>query len=339
MHNEAPHVATIRKLYAEDPDTSHYKTSGQAATIENGWPIPVITAVDKSPETAAEIAAWPKLRDREGVQKYLEWNARETGNDYVKVMNESGTPIGLQLDQPSSELLRIIVDESKQRGFLVVAHSMCVKDTLQVLEAGVDGLTHTICDRPPTDELVAAYKKNNAWCNPTLATIGSLTAEGRELQEKFAHDERVKGLLGEGQSEKMCSCFEMGRGHSKVEYAYESVRRFKQAGVDVIAGSDAAGPLPGIAYGISLHHELTLYVDKCGFTPREAIESATIVPARRFRWDDRGRLAPGLRADLVLVEGDPLEDIDKLLNLRGVWRDGVLCSVYKDVLGEGVGVN
>ena len=67
-------------------------------------------------------------------------------------------------------------------------------------------------------------------------------------------------------------------------------------------------------------------------TPEEALRSATSVTARRFRFSDRGRLAEGLKADLLLVEGNPLADIDATLNLRGVWRDGTLCSVYEGKL-------
>lgn len=69
-------------------------------------------------------------------------------------------------------------------------------------------------------------------------------------------------------------------------------------------------------------------MNRCGFTPEEALKSATVVTAHRFGYPDRGRIAEGLKADLVLVEGNPLVDIDNTLNLRGVWRDGQLASYY-----------
>jgi imidazolonepropionase-like amidohydrolase len=75
-----------------------------------------------------------------------------------------------------------------------------------------------------------------------------------------------------------------------------------------------------------------LFVDKCGFTPLEALKTATSVVAKCFRFHDRGRIAEGLRADLVLVEGNPLADIDDSLNLRGVWREGVLTAHYEGKL-------
>lgn len=83
-----------------------------------------------------------------------------------------------------------------------------------------------------------------------------------------------------------------------------------------------------------MHQELYVFVHKVGMTPEEALRSATSVAAKRFKFDDRGRLAEGLNADLLLVEGNPLEDIDATLNIRGVWRDGNLCSVHAGMMEE-----
>lgn len=233
MQNELANVQKLKKQ-TQEPDTASYKTAGQAATIEKGWPIPVITAFDSSPETLAEIATWPKLTDKASVVEYLEWNKREMQPDYIKLMHESGTSMGMTLSKPTVELQKTVIEEAKKRGYLVVAHALCLQDALEVLEAGVNGMTHTICDQPPTDELIEAYKKNNAWVNPTLAAIGSLTTEGKEDQERFAHDERVKALLDEEARGRMCHCMSMAAKHGKAEYAYESVRKLKGAGIDVL---------------------------------------------------------------------------------------------------------
>jgi imidazolonepropionase-like amidohydrolase len=233
MHNELSNVRKLKKQSLE-PDTASYKTAGQAATIENGWPIPVILAHDKRPETAAEIAKWPKLSNHENVVEYLEWTTREMQPDYIKLMHESGTMMGRQLSYPTVDLQRTIVDEAKKRGYLTVAHATSLQDTLDVLDAGVNGLTHTFCDKPPTQEVVDAYKKNNAWLNPTLAAIGSLTTEGKDLQHKFAHDPRVSGLIDDDRVGNMCQCMAFAVEHGKIEYAYESVKVLKKAGVDIL---------------------------------------------------------------------------------------------------------
>ncbi len=72
-----------------------------------------------------------------------------------------------------------------------------------------------------------------------------------------------------------------------------------------------------------MHHELQLLVE-AGLTPVEALRCATSKTAKRFGLSDRGAIKGGMRADLVMVEGDPTRNISDTLNIRGVWRRGVL---------------
>lgn len=92
-----------------------------------------------------------------------------------------------------------------------------------------------------------------------------------------------------------------------------------QAGAPVLAGTDA--PASGTTYGASLHGELALLV-KAGQAPLQTLAAAASAPARAFHLDDRGRIRPGLRADLVLVEGDPTQDILATRNIVAIWKRG-----------------
>ena len=91
-------------------------------------------------------------------------------------------------------------------------------------------------------------------------------------------------------------------------------------GVTVLAGTDEHNP--GTAPGASLHGELAFLVDG-GMTPVQALRAATSAPADAFSWRDRGRIAAGMRADMLLVEGDPTADISATRNIRGVWKSGI----------------
>jgi hypothetical protein len=71
-----------------------------------------------------------------------------------------------------------------------------------------------------------------------------------------------------------------------------------------------------------MHGELALLV-QAGLTPAEALEAATANPAKSFRLNDRGEIAPGKRADLLLVKGDPGADITATRNIVGIWKAGV----------------
>jgi imidazolonepropionase-like amidohydrolase len=72
-----------------------------------------------------------------------------------------------------------------------------------------------------------------------------------------------------------------------------------------------------------MHGEVSWLV-KDGLTPLEALRAATSAPARAFRLADRGRIRPGLRADLLLVEGDPTRDILQTRAIAAVWKRGLL---------------
>jgi imidazolonepropionase-like amidohydrolase len=89
--------------------------------------------------------------------------------------------------------------------------------------------------------------------------------------------------------------------------------------VTLLAGSDASNP--ATAHGASLHRELELLVT-AGLRETEALAAATSVPAERFRLSDRDRIAVGLQADLVLVEGNPMKDITVTRSIVAIWRQG-----------------
>jgi imidazolonepropionase-like amidohydrolase len=91
-----------------------------------------------------------------------------------------------------------------------------------------------------------------------------------------------------------------------------------RAGVPVVLGTDLVVP------GHSIHRELELAV-AAGLTPMQALQAATVVPARAMRLaDDAGTIAPRRRADLVVLDGDPLADIRHVRRVRWVVRGGRL---------------
>jgi len=92
------------------------------------------------------------------------------------------------------------------------------------------------------------------------------------------------------------------------------------AHVRILAGTDAGNP--GTAPGVSLHGELE-YLVKAGLTAEQALTAVTSVPASTFHLTDRGRIASGLRADLVLVNGDPTADITATRDIVEVWKAGI----------------
>ena len=112
-----------------------------------------------------------------------------------------------------------------------------------------------------------------------------------------------------------------------VHYAHarRAVSAFHRAGITILAGTDSyQGPAAPaqIQHGEAFHDELRLLVE-AGLTPVETLRSATVLPAEYFGFTDRGVIEAGCRADLLLVDGDPTQDIAATRAIRSVWVAGV----------------
>src|SRR5262249_6952392 len=137
----------------------------------------------------------------------------------------------------------------------------------------------------------------------------------------LADDARFNAFLSRQELAMMKQGFPRRPGSPTLSYAYAqaAVKQLHDAGVPILAGTDAGNP--GTAHGAALHRELELLVN-AGLSPTEALASATSVPATTFGLRDRGRIATGLRADLLLVAGDPTTDITATRDIVGVWKQG-----------------
>lgn len=243
------------------------------------------------------------------------------GADYIKVMIEDGAVLKSPgLPQMSAETLAAAVQEAHRLGKQVVAHALTLDATQQAVDAGVDGLAHLFIDRPHTPEIVAAIADAGMFVTPCLVINAALLGHSGAA---FAADERVRGKLSPEWFATLSGTFS-SYPEGDLDHVLASVAALRDAGVDVLVGTDAhehSGPIGGHAHGASVHHELQLLV-RAGFTPVEALRAATTVTARRFGLSDRGTIAPGARADLVLVDGDPTTDISATLSIKDIWRRG-----------------
>ncbi|WP_331769298.1 amidohydrolase family protein (plasmid) [Embleya sp. NBC_00888] len=242
------------------------------------------------------------------------------GSDYIKFMIDDGSVEGHpglpMLDQAT---LNAGVAAARKHGALTVAHVLTIDATRMAVEAGIDGLVHLFVE-PPTDEIISMIKDAEVFVVPCTVLNASLMGI---TGDQLADDPRVASRLGTDWDATLRSCF----GHypqGKLQDVLDSVRALADAGVDLLVGTDVSVPMPflgGLAHGASVHQELQHLV-QAGLTPAAALRAATATTARRFNLSDRGRIAEGLRADLLLVDGDPTTTITDTLNTRAVWRRG-----------------
>lgn len=306
MHGDAGRLAALRAQRGSTDNAAQADlwAAGFAITApgghgtQYGFPVPVV-------EADTDVDAFIGARVDEGA-------------DFIKLIIEDLSAYGLPRRLPtlSPDQVRRVVAAAHARDRLAVAHVAKLDDARVAIEAGADGLVHVFTDEVADEAFVAAMRARGAFVVPTLAVVASMAGSGEG--KALAADARIAPLLTGEQAGTLGSDFGPANP-ARLQRALDSVRRLHAAGVDVLAGSDA--PNPGTAQGASLHHELALLV-RAGLTPAQALAAATSVPARRFGMDDRGRIAPGLRADLVLVDGDPLADIAATRAIDAIWKNG-----------------
>lgn len=245
------------------------------------------------------------------------------GSDYIKLIIEDMSAYSATNRIPtiSAAQAQAAIAAAHKAGKLAVVHVSRLRDGKTAIDAGADGLVH-IFGEPRDPAFVAAAKQRKAFVVPTLSVLATMaqTGEGRALGE----DARLKPWLAAAQADSLKATF--GAAVPKpaiLNDAIANVRALHAAGVDILAGTDAGNP--GTAHGASMHGELELLV-RAGLTPGEALAAATSVPARRFKLADRGRIAAGQRADLLLVDGDPTRDILATRAIVTVWKNGYVVA-------------
>ena len=287
-----------------DLDQADLRSAGTLATApgghgtEYGITIPTLTS-------PAEAQAWVDARVAEG-------------SDYIKIVVDDASAYGGHRPTLSMETVKALVDAAHRRGKLAVVHIGKQQDARAVIETGADGLAHLFADSAPEPDFGKFAAAHHVFIVPTLTVLDSVS--GTPSGESLTTDARLAPYLTGEDATNLKRAFPKFPTALNEKYAEETIAQLKAAGVPVLAGTDA--PNPGTSHGASIHRELELLV-RSGLTPLEALQSATSVPATSFHLDDRGVIAPGKRADLLLVKGNPTQDILATRDIVSVWKLGV----------------
>lgn len=272
----------------------------------------------------------PTITSPDSAQAFVDARIAE-GSEWIKIVHEDGHTFGQTIPTLSRETMRAVIAAAHRRGKLAVVHISDAAGAKAAMEEGADGLVHLFIDRAPDADFARITAGRRGFVVPTLVVLASMTGTGGGAT--LADDARLAPYLLPDRVLALRQGFPIRAGVAAptLAAANETVRQLRAAGVPILAGSDA--PNPGTAYGAALHRELELLV-AAGLTPVEALRAATSAPATAFRLADRGRIAAGLRADLLLVEGDPTRDITATRAISGIWKGGV--PVDRQVLARQV---
>jgi imidazolonepropionase-like amidohydrolase len=286
-------------------DLADLRTAGTGITVPRGHP----TQMGGPP--------FPTLGPSDDVRGFVDARIAE-GGDYIKVIYEHAFPTLTKLQ------LEDVVAAAHRRNKLVVVHVTTQRDARDAIAAGADGLAHIFADSVPETDFAKFAAEHHVFVIPTLSVVEAIT----ETSSKpwWQDQPKVSPFITPSMRGNLERKFPSGfRANLKLANAVAAVSALRLAGVSILAGTDA--PAPGLAHGLSLHHELELLV-RSGLTPLEALAAATSESARAFGFHDRGRIAAGTRADLVLINDDPTVNITATRDIVGVWKLGVRFSRY-----------
>jgi len=236
------------------------------------------------------------------------------GVDFIKITasgGSTGTSIG---PRPSFDVdeLTAICAEAHKFGKHVAAHCVNSKAMEYALEAGVDTLIHAVHTDPDgtpnyRPDITERIAKQGVFVNPTLH-------QARERLWQLEEKRETEGLILEEQAQ-------LDKGKRSQEDRWGHVARMREGGVTIVCGSDAAWANYKMG---RFQAEVDAHVG-IGMSPIEAIVSATKDSARSC-WTDEtvGTLEPGKQADVLVVDGDPSQDVNALWNVADVFLGGEL---------------
>ncbi len=263
--------------------------------------------------------AIPTISSPDSAQVFVDARIAE-GSDFIKIVYDDGAAYGTKIPTITPATLRAVIAAAHVRGKLAVVHVGQAAFAREAIEAGADGLVHLFTDRAAAADFGTLAASRKAFVIPTLTVLTSIT--GKPGAGDLFADSVLTPFLSLAGRGTIRSAFPFPQGATgrSLEPGRGAVKQLLAAGVPILAGTDA--PNPGTAHGIAIHKELELLVN-AGLTNTQALAAATGNPAKAFRLADRGRIAAGLRADLLLVDGDPTTNIKATRAIAGIWRNGI----------------
>lgn len=225
----------------------------------------------------------------------------------------------------SPEIYTAIIEEAHKHGITVHAHATNLADQKGVVKAGVDVLVHTVVAEKVDDEFLALLKEKKPYWAPVmgLGDRSELCEGGNSFIEQVMPDSVVADVKA-GKTwlpSPPCSAAATPQFAQRQENLKYNFPKYLAAGARIVLSTDA-GVSQKYSYGFAEHHEIGMYAD-LGMTPADIIPIATSRPAELLRMTDTGTLAKGKRADFIVLNANPLENIRNTREIESVYLNGM----------------
>jgi imidazolonepropionase-like amidohydrolase len=244
--------------------------------------------------------------------------------DFIKLWMDDH--LGTKKKMPY-DIAQAIIESAHRHHLRVIAHIFYLQDAKQLVDYGVDGLAHSVRDKPIDAAFIADMKKHGTWQEAaTLSREASMFAYGQT--PPFANDPFFTRSVSPdvdaqfkspAYQQKMRSDPDFSMYPGFLRTAEHNLKALADAGVPYGFGTDS-GP-PGRFPGYFAHWEMELMV-QAGLTPMQVITAATGSAARFLHADDLGTLEKGKWGDLVVLDKDPLNDIKNTRSITAVYIAG-----------------
>jgi imidazolonepropionase-like amidohydrolase len=214
------------------------------------------------------------------------------------------------------QVYEAVIDEARKHNIMVHAHAMTLRDQKDIVRAGADLLVHIITNTKLDDEMLALVREKRPYWVPSIGTgVPSLRREVCE-NEPFTSAVLPANILADILANE-CRQAANAEREAALRASFTAMRN---AGARVVLGTDA-GIRPSKTFGSADHHELTTFV-RLGMSTAEAIEAGTARAAEALGVKDAGRLAVGMRADFLVLDANPLDDILNTRRISAVYLRG-----------------
>lgn len=216
----------------------------------------------------------------------------------------------------SPEVYGAIIDEAHAHGLRAIAHIYELDDAKGVVRAGADGTAHMVRNPGPDKELLDLLVSRDVFVFTSMGIQRGIP-EGPAWLDDPSLLETVRPEHTAGVRAMMAQIPEAMRPQLAAGYAVleSGLRSYVDAGVRILLSADS-----GVLHqfiGFAEHRELESMVD-AGMPALAAIAASTLLPAQMLGLDDRGSLEVGKRADLLILDGDPLEEIANTRKIHAV---------------------
>ena len=312
-------------------------TVAMAAASENDTRAPHVRAVGPILST---IDHWLNLPGERQILYTPTDSAARANIAYLKTLGSAAIKVWFivtpNADFPKMERMVMAAGEEARRvGLPLIVHATGLREAKVALRAGAHVLVHSVMDVPVDDEFVRLMKSSGALYCPTLTVIdgyGRMYASARGSGPPRVDDSG--GAVDSLTLARLATTPQAGpqrvpkssNADPKVQAERDRVmalnlKRVRAAGIPIAMGTDAGNPLT--LHGPAVFGEMETMA-KDGMSPMEVLVAATRNGARAMGRDDLGTVSPGMQADLLVLEANPLKQVSNWRRIRCVIRSGVV---------------